>query len=1189
MPKPTILRATKIDVIQSPFSKNHQSITNNLILPSCSSALLLPAGISLVLIGRQDEAAILFPRRQGKHHHPILHIALTFHQVIAHELNQSLVSLRVSNVYDLSSRIFLFKCAKPGSKAQLLVDSGFRCHLTSFTRTAASTPSQFVSRLRKYLKSRRITGVSQIGTDRVIEITFSDGQYRVFLEFFAAGNIILTDTDLTVLALLRQVSEGDQDVDVKLGSKYVLEAKQNFHGIPAVSQERIKETLEKQAAKFKSAQEIGGKKAKRHKGGSDLKKALSVGFPEFPPHLLDHVFTKNGLDPATQLEDVLTNADTITMVEVAMNDAGDIFRSFGSAGQNKGYIIAKVKEPKSEAQQDGADSQEHSTRETLLYDDFHPFRPAQFVDKPALRILEFDGFNKTVDEFYSSLESQKLESRLTEKEEAAKKKLDTAKTEHEKRLQGLQKVQELHIRKAQTIEANTHRVEEAVAAVNGLVGQGMDWVDIGKLIENEQKRNNIVAQTIKLPLKLYENTVTLLLDEPGVGDEESDEEADLTEEEQDSDDESSKPAKSAATTEKRLTIDIDLALSPWANARQYYDQKKTAAQKETKTIAASEKALKSMQKKTETDLKKGLKQEKAALRPARKQFWFEKFLHFISSDGYLVLGGKDAQQNEILYRKYLKKGDVYVHADLHGASSVIIKNNPQTPDAPIPPSTLSQAGNLSVCSSSAWDSKAVMAAWWVNADQVSKTAPTGEYLTTGGFIIRGQKNFLPPSQLLLGFACYWLVSEESRANHGRNRIMRTESMLDSEAEALAVDVKGLEIEYKEPSETEEKAAIPDLEDAADEGEKEVEEDNEAAEDDSENEPDASDREDGDRKQRSNPLQIDGHERDEDDEPEQEVKVDNEGDYGGSEKAASVQGEGTQPHTENESDDESGAEQEQEQENAITDQTTSDGPSKQPQNPPRSKQIQPKRGANTKAAKRRAAKYALQDEDDKALAMSLLGSTKAEQRKAAEEDAKAAREAKFEADRERRRAQHNKAAEAEKAKQEKLAKRAEQAKEGDGAAVDEESDDDNAETAAQERAEHMNIDRLVPTPEPGDELIAAIPVVAPWPALSRNKYKVKLQPGNMKKGKALREVIGVWSGLGTKGPKVVDEKNLDKERVWAREVELIKAWRVEEVVGVLPVKGVRVVQGGGIAGASGSGGKAKGSGSARGGKGGKKGR
>ena len=288
--------------------------------------------------------------------------------------------------------------------------------------------------------------------------------------------------------------------------------------------------------------------------------------------------------------------------------------------------------------------------------------------------------------------------------------------------------------------------------------------------------------------------MTLLLDEPGFDEESESDEDDETDEEGDSDGETEAASSKTKSADRRLAIDIDLSLSPWANARQYYEQRKSAADKEKRTMESSVKALKSAEHKIEADLKKGLKTEKAVLRPARKHFWFEKFLYFISSDGYLVIGGKDAQQNELLYRRYLKKGDIYVHADLQGASSVIVKNNPKTPDAPIPPSTLSQAGALTVCTSSAWDSKAVMGAWWVEADQVSKTAPTGEYLTTGGFIIRGHKNLLPPSQLLLGFGVMWLISEESRANHGKHRLERTESMFSGEAEALANDAKGLSVE-----------------------------------------------------------------------------------------------------------------------------------------------------------------------------------------------------------------------------------------------------------------------------------------------------------------------------------------------------------------------------------------------------------
>ena len=38
------------------------------------------------------------------------------------------------------------------------------------------------------------------------------------------------------------------------------------------------------------------------------------------------------------------------------------------------------------------------------------------------------------------------------------------------------------------------------------------------------------------------------------------------------------------------------------------------------------------------------------------------------------LGGRDAQQNELIVKRYMREGDIYVHADLHGASSIVIKN-----------------------------------------------------------------------------------------------------------------------------------------------------------------------------------------------------------------------------------------------------------------------------------------------------------------------------------------------------------------------------------------------------------------------------------------------------------------------------------------------------------------------------------
>ena len=72
---------------------------------------------------------------------------------------------------------------------------------------------------------------------------------------------------------------------------------------------------------------------------------------------------------------------------------------------------------------------------------------------------------------------------------------------------------------------------------------------------------------------------------------------------------------------------------------------------------------------------------------------WEKFFWFVSSENYIVVGGRDAQQNEQLVRTHLSPGDVYVHADVEGASCVVIKNNHAT--RPVPPLTLAQAGSTS--------------------------------------------------------------------------------------------------------------------------------------------------------------------------------------------------------------------------------------------------------------------------------------------------------------------------------------------------------------------------------------------------------------------------------------------------------------------------------------------------------------
>jgi len=50
-----------------------------------------------------------------------------------------------------------------------------------------------------------------------------------------------------------------------------------------------------------------------------------------------------------------------------------------------------------------------------------------------------------------------------------------------------------------------------------------------------------------------------------------------------------------------------------------------------------------------------------------------------------------------------------------------------------------------------------------------------------------------------------------------------------------------------------------------------------------------------------------------------------------------------------------------------------------------------------------------------------------------------------------------------------------------------------------------IDKLTGAPRANDVLLFAIPMLAPYTTITTNKYKVKVQPGTFKRGKAAKTV------------------------------------------------------------------------------------
>jgi predicted ribosome quality control (RQC) complex YloA/Tae2 family protein len=94
-------------------------------------------------------------------------------------------------------------------------------------------------------------------------------------------------------------------------------------------------------------------------------------------------------------------------------------------------------------------------------------------------------------------------------------------------------------------------------------------------------------------------------------------------------------------------------------------------------------------------------------------------------DGLLVVGGRDAGTNELVVKRYLDNQDIYLHSDIHGAPSVVIKKG----EDEIPKKSIQEAGHMAASFSSAWSKGyGSQDVYWVHPDLVSKTPQSGEFV-----------------------------------------------------------------------------------------------------------------------------------------------------------------------------------------------------------------------------------------------------------------------------------------------------------------------------------------------------------------------------------------------------------------------------------------------------------------------------
>jgi len=675
---------------------------------------------------------------------------------MAQSLSPLVSGYRIANVYDVNPRTYVLKLTKPDSpKLLLLIESGVRFHLTQYARDKGDIPSGFTMKLRKHLKSKRIEEITQVASDRVVVFGCGSGEarYHLIVELYDKGNVVLTDAEHNILTLLRS-SKHDADARVTVNDKYPLAASRSM---PPISREwLVEQMMSAQPAQYLHAflvrtVPLGRELIDHSLACSNYEAGIKMGSRPWEMDV-----------PLHSLVDALKQAVTLFGPAARATAGQDLLPAVKEpgAGDLEVHRLQGIRDPigiivlrecdETQDQAAAEDAQEAKVvrgaddlGDGALFVEFAPYELRQFASR---RLHRFAAFWEAVDEYFSKMEKRRVVDEVASRQAAAWKKVDKVKESQASRVIELRAKEEEDRRRGEMIELRAGEVDALLSSVRAGLSRGMDWDALAELIDDAAKAGDELAAMV-VDLDLAKHSITIAL-------EEQDEEA--TEEE---------------LTRPATLVQLDVRQSAHANARAFYVQKKAAASKTAKTIAAAEGAVRSAEIKATASV--AAIKVSASIRAVRKAYWFEKFAWFISSENLLVITGHDGQQVDMLVKKHFGPGDVYVHADVEGALPCIIKAH-GAPPREIPPLTLSQAGSYVLCRSPAWTSRNVTSAWWVQHEQVMKSPPSGDRLAPGHFLVTGAKQYLPPTQLLMGFGVLFKVAPACVAAHLGQRRVRTD-------------------------------------------------------------------------------------------------------------------------------------------------------------------------------------------------------------------------------------------------------------------------------------------------------------------------------------------------------------------------------------------------------------------------------
>lgn len=593
---------------------------------------------------------------------------------VVRELKTEVLSSIVSNIYQLDAKTIALKLHRVDKPTLwLILEAGRRMNLTAYASEKPSTPPAFCMALRKYLRNARLSSIEQYEFERVVVLSFNaqDIDFRLILELFGDGNIILVGENAEILQAL--VYKRMRDRNVVRGEP--------FKFAPSSGKNPFKVSKEEFNLTLKSIGDVEVVRA--------LARFLSIG--------------------GVYAEEVLARAGVHKTKACNLLSDDEVKAIFEGL---QGLLLQVT---------NGALEPRVVLDKTDVLVDATPLMLRRY-ESETFRIQSHGTFNEALDEFYAKLSALESAAQGTKVEEFRTEaaRLERIVAEQRRVASSAHAEAERYRRIGDVIYAHFSELQAIMEKFFGDKRSGKEWKNIVSeaLIE---KHKGVKPWVFFESFNNEEFSVKVCVDD--------------------------------------LSFGLDLQKTLFESASEFYRRSKRSKQKmEGAQVALNDSLSRLAEAKAKVDEAHALELVKPAealgeleKRRVKRKEWFEKFRWFVSSDGFLVVAGKDAVTNEVLIKKYTDTKDIVFHADIVGAPFVVVKREEQEPGK----ECLREAGEFAAAFSRGWrEGFASVDVYWVKPEQLSKGGPSGESVGRGAFVVRGERNWMRgvPIRMAVGVA-----------------------------------------------------------------------------------------------------------------------------------------------------------------------------------------------------------------------------------------------------------------------------------------------------------------------------------------------------------------------------------------------------------------------------------------------------